>query len=109
MRKFLMMYLTVALFTACSSAGLRNDGLRFNCASYADEPEIVAQDRGPCIPAHAREQAVRPFLRLETPVHEQGSGLALAIAAAVARPHRGYLVLENAERRLRIRLRFGVV
>jgi len=109
MRKFLMMYLTVALFTACSSAGLRNDGLRFDYASYADESEIVVRDRGPGIPAHAREQAVGPFLRLETPVHEQGSGLGLAIAAAVARPHRGKLVLENAERRLRIRLRFGVV
>lgn len=73
------------------------------------EPEIVVQDRGPGIPAHAREQAVRPFIRLETPVREQGSGLGLAIAAAVARLHRGKLVLENAEPGLRVRLRFGVV
>jgi len=44
MRKFLTMCLTVTLLTACSSAGLRNDGLRFDYASYAGEPvaEIVA-------------------------------------------------------------------
>jgi signal transduction histidine kinase len=70
-------------------------------------PEIIVQDSGPGIPANAREQAVRPFVRLESPARQPGSGLGLAIAAAVARLHRGRLVLENAEPGLRVRLQFG--
>ncbi len=70
-------------------------------------PEIVVQDRGPGIPMNAREQAVRPFVRLEGASGEFGSGLGLAIAAAVARLHRGKLVLESADPGLRVRLRFG--
>lgn len=70
-------------------------------------PEIVVQDRGPGIPVNAREQAVRPFVRLEGAAAEVGSGLGLAIAAAVARLHRGKLVLESADPGLRVRLRFG--
>jgi signal transduction histidine kinase len=70
-------------------------------------PEIVVQDRGPGIPVNAREQAVRPFVRLEGASGEFGSGLGLAIAAAVARLHRGKLVLESADPGLRVRLRFG--
>lgn len=70
-------------------------------------PEIVIQDRGPGIPVNAREQAIRPFVRLEGAAAEMGSGLGLAIAAAVARLHRGKLVLESADPGLRVRLRFG--
>jgi len=70
-------------------------------------PEIVVQDRGPGIPVNAREQAIRPFIRLEGAAAEMGSGLGLAIAAAVARLHRGKLVLESADPGLRVRLRFG--
>lgn len=72
-------------------------------------PEIIVEDRGPGIPAHAREQAVKPFVRLEHPSRQPGSGLGLAIAAAVARLHRGKLVLENADPGLRVRLQLGAV
>lgn len=71
-------------------------------------PEIIVEDRGPGIPAHAREQAVKPFVRLEHPSRQPGSGLGLAIAAAVARLHRGKLILENAEPGLRVRLQLGI-
>lgn len=70
-------------------------------------PEIIVQDHGPGIPVNAREQAVRPFVRLENPSRQPGSGMGLAIAAAVARLHRGKLILENAEPGLRVRLLFG--
>lgn len=70
-------------------------------------PEIVVQDRGPGIPEEAREQATRRFVRLENATGESGSGLGLAIAAAVARLHRGRLVLEGAEPGLRVRLQLG--
>lgn len=72
-------------------------------------PEIVVQDRGPGIPDHVREQATRRFVRLESSSGEAGSGLGLAIAAAVARLHRGRLVLEGADPGLRVRLQLGVV
>lgn len=69
--------------------------------------EIVVEDSGPGIPENAREQALRPFVRLESPAFQPGTGLGLAIAAAVARLHRGKLILENADPGLRVRLQFG--
>jgi len=76
--------------------------------SYDTGPEIIVEDRGPGIPAHAREQAVKPFVRLEHRSRQPGSGLGLAIAAAVARLHRGKLILESAEPGLRVRLQLGM-
>ena len=75
--------------------------------SVAGGPEIVVQDSGPGIPVGAREQALRPFVRLENTARQAGSGMGLAIAAAVARLHRGKLILENAEPGLRVRLLLG--
>jgi len=43
-------------------------------------------------------------VRLGDPVSRPGVGLGLAIAAAVARLHRGRLLLESAEPGLRVRL-----
>jgi signal transduction histidine kinase len=70
-------------------------------------PELVVQDSGPGIPARAREQVLRPFVRLSN-AGEPGSGMGLAIAAAVARLHRGKLLLEDASPGLRVRLQFGL-
>jgi len=69
--------------------------------------ELIVEDSGPGIPEHAREQAVRPFVRLESSARQPGAGLGLAIAAAVARLHQGKLILENANPGLRVRLQFG--
>lgn len=77
--------------------------------SHGDDlPEILVEDRGPGIAANDREQAVRPFVRLEAAHREPGAGMGLAIAAAVARLHRGRLLLENAEPGLRVRLQVGL-
>ncbi|MFM7709113.1 MAG: ATP-binding protein, partial [Gammaproteobacteria bacterium] len=69
--------------------------------------EVMVRDEGPGIPAHAREQALRPFVRLEGSTRQPGAGLGLAIAAAVARLHRGRLLLEGAEPGLRVRLQLN--
>lgn len=69
--------------------------------------EVLVRDEGPGIPEHAREQALRPFVRLEGAAGQPGKGLGLAIAAAVARLHRGKLLLEGADPGLRVRLQLN--
>lgn len=82
--------------------------LRVRSSEASGASEIVVEDTGPGIPPNAREQAMRPFVRLETTQDMPGAGMGLAIAAAVARLHRGRLILENAEPGLRVRLQISV-
>jgi two-component system osmolarity sensor histidine kinase EnvZ len=62
---------------------------------------IRVEDDGPGIPEDQREQAMRPFARLE-PARNQnrvsGVGLGLAIATDIARTHGGVLRLGTSER-----------
>lgn len=62
---------------------------------------IRVEDDGPGIPADAREEAIKPFARLE-PARNQnkgmGVGLGLSIAADVARAHGGVLRLGDSEK-----------
>ena len=57
--------------------------------------EIVVEDNGPGIPEARREEAFRPFHRLDEGRNLQsgGSGLGLAIARDITRAHGGDLVL----------------
>lgn len=57
--------------------------------------EIVVADRGPGIAAADRTRATERFFRAEAARHTQGSGLGLALVAAVAQLHRGTLELED--------------
>ena len=61
---------------------------------------ITVEDDGPGIPAESREEAQRPFTRLD-PARNQdkgsGVGLGLAIVAEVARAHGGTLRLGVSE------------
>ena len=60
--------------------------------------EIVIDDDGPGIPESLREEAVRPFTRLDQGRNLQtgGVGLGLAIARDIARAHGGDLVLDKS-------------
>ena len=60
--------------------------------------EIVVDDDGPGIPAARREEAFRPFHRLDEGRNLQkgGSGLGLAIARDIARAHGGDLTLATS-------------
>ena len=57
---------------------------------------FVVEDDGPGIPADRREEALRPFARLDAardPNFGGGVGLGLSIAADIARSHGGVLRL----------------
>lgn len=60
---------------------------------------IAVEDDGPGIPPERREEALRPFVRLDAARNQdrgQGAGLGLAIAADAARAHGGELRLGDA-------------
>ncbi|MBV9550161.1 MAG: HAMP domain-containing protein [Alphaproteobacteria bacterium] len=60
--------------------------------------EIAVEDDGPGIPEGRREEAFRPFHRLDEGRNLQkgGSGLGLAIARDIARAHGGDIVLDGS-------------
>lgn len=59
---------------------------------------IVISDRGPGIPAAQREEALKPFTRLDAARGASGHcGLGLAVAQSVARLHDGQIELDDAE------------
>ncbi|MCL7466668.1 ATP-binding protein [Phaeovulum sp. NW3] len=62
---------------------------------------IVVEDDGPGIPADRREEALRPFTRLDPARNQnrgQGVGLGLSIAADILRGHGGSLRLGDSAR-----------
>ena len=61
--------------------------------------EILVEDDGPGIPEARREEAFRPFHRLDEGRNLQagGSGLGLAIARDIARAHGGDVVLDSSQ------------
>ena len=62
---------------------------------------IRVEDDGPGIPKERREEAVKPFVRLDTARNQNlgsGVGLGLSIATDIARAHGGMLRLGESER-----------
>jgi two-component system osmolarity sensor histidine kinase EnvZ len=59
---------------------------------------VIVDDDGPGIAAALREDAFRPFVRLDESrnQNESGTGLGLAIARDIARAHGGDIVLEDS-------------
>lgn len=88
------------------------DNLVSNALRFADKVElrlefmdqslrILVEDSGPGIPADQREEALRPFTRLDQsrdPNKGGGVGLGLSIAADIALSHGGRLRLSQSER-----------
>ena len=56
---------------------------------------IAVSDRGPGIPTELRTEAKRRFGRLDSSRSDEGAGLGLALAEAIAHLHDGKLILED--------------
>ena len=70
--------------------------------------ELTVSDNGPGVPEYARDKLTGRFYRLDTSRSTPGSGLGLALVAAVAHLHDAPLELQDAKPGLRITLRFPV-
>jgi signal transduction histidine kinase len=73
----------------------------------AGEVELIVADDGPGIPETEREHVLERFYRLERSRSTPGSGLGLALVAAVARLHAARLKMEDAAPGLRVRVMFA--
>ncbi len=94
------------------SVGRALDNLIGNAQRYAGRAEVSVrregpslvfriEDDGPGIPPNRREEAMRPFARLDLARNQDkgsGAGLGLAIVADVARSHGGALRLSDSTR-----------
>ncbi|MDE3028688.1 MAG: two-component sensor histidine kinase [Paracoccaceae bacterium] len=85
---------------------LVNNGVRYGkrvevrVAMTEKNVRITVEDDGPGIPADQRENAVRPFIRLDAARNQDrggGVGLGLSIAADIAGSHGGSLRLSDSE------------
>ncbi|TCT07592.1 sensor histidine kinase [Aquabacter spiritensis] len=89
--------------------GLPKDGGRGRIAVRlsrdGDLAVLEVSDAGEGIAAKDRERVVERFVRLDTSRSRPGSGLGLALVAAVARLHGGTLAFADAEPGLRVALR----
>ena len=78
--------------------------LRLEAKRQGDFIEISVADRGPGIASEDRARVQDRFVRLENSRSMPGSGLGLALAAAVARLHKGKLLVEDNEPGLKVTL-----
>lgn len=72
---------------------------RVHLDSSPEATLISIEDDGPGIPEDKRQDAVRPFHRLDPARNQniEGTGLGLSIAKAIAQSHGGTLVLSDSE------------
>ena len=75
--------------------GAKGGEIRIGVVPGSRQVRIEIADRGPGIPVHRREEALRRFGRLDSSRSDEGAGLGLALAAAIAHLHSGELKLED--------------
>ncbi len=80
--------------------------IRLSAKGGEKEIEVVLSDTGPGIPAAEREAVFRRFCRLERSRSTAGSGLGLALVAAIAALHGIAIELADNDPGLRVLLRF---
>jgi signal transduction histidine kinase len=80
--------------------------IRVALHAAATGPILTVADDGPGIPEAERERVTERFFRLDRSRHTPGTGLGLALVAAVARLHGAALELGDARPGLLVTLRF---
>lgn len=90
--------------------GLRHAGrgarVRVTTASVGKAPVLTVIDNGPGVPDSEREHLFDRFYRLERSRSTPGSGLGLALVAAVAKLHGAEIALHDARPGLEVRVTF---
>jgi two-component system osmolarity sensor histidine kinase EnvZ len=89
-----------AVSNLLSNALKYGDKVNFHVYAGAGFVEFIVEDNGPGIRAEQRDDAVRPFIRLDVSRNQDkgaGVGLGLAIVADIARSHGGSLTLGSSE------------
>lgn len=69
---------------------------------------LCVEDRGPGIPAHAREKVFERFFRLQSSRSTMGSGLGMTFVAVIAKLHKADIQLEDANPGLRVVVEFPI-
>ncbi len=92
-----------------ANANRYGENIWLRCGRRGDAVEVSVDDDGPGIPEDQREDAFRPFYRLETSRNPAtgGTGLGLSLTRDVVRAHGGEIFLEDSPHgglRARIRL-----
>jgi signal transduction histidine kinase len=82
--------------------------IRVRCRTVAGAHWLSVIDNGPGVPASEREHLFDRFYRLEASRSTPGSGLGLALVAAVARLHEAGASLHDAAPGLEARISFPV-
>jgi signal transduction histidine kinase len=75
--------------------GASGGEIRVGVQPSGGEVRIAVADRGPGIPEALRGEALRRFGRLDSSRSDEGAGLGLALAQAIAHLHQGKLTLED--------------
>jgi signal transduction histidine kinase len=97
-------------------SNLMDNALKYGCAGgkiaiglerRGGEAVLTIADRGPGIPAEARERVLNRFVRLDESRSLPGSGLGLSLVAAVAKLHGTPLELQDNAPGLKVVWRFG--
>lgn len=89
-----------ALANLAGNAAAHGDHVRLSARPLASGGvEIAVDDDGPGIPEDQRDEAMKPFSRLDAARNQnrKGVGLGLAIARDVARSHGGDIVLDRSD------------
>ncbi len=88
-----------ALSNLVSNAAAHAEDVKLTLSKHSDRVEILIDDNGPGIDVEDREEAFRPFSRLDESrnANRTGVGLGLAIARDTIRGHGGDLKLEDAD------------
>jgi len=103
-----------ALLNLISNAIDHARAIRLSAQRKHDRIELMVDDDGPGIPEDQREEALRPFSRLDPSrnANRKGVGLGLAIARDTLRAHGGELRLETSPLgglRVRVTLLAGLI